>query len=374
MQNVSRNDKKTEMLKTRNIFIDTEVFVSNNFFQNRNLQRLAEFGYLETVNLYLTEITKNEIQSNIKEHLLNAQHEINNFKKLISNKGKILKNLENFKPYIELPKLEINLNFDNISTELDKFILKGKINFIPYELADLKNVVNSYFNQSPPFSLGKKKYEFPDAIVLSAIENWCIKNNQKIYAISNDPDFNGYVSNEIIIIPNIKIMLDIINKQYQSDEIDWITKVYELNEDQIIEKIKDAFIEKIEDEIGFDIDISDVNVENIILYDASLVQGNLSSGEYIFELDYDVTFSAQCTYNDYTYSSYDKEDDKYYFTERVNRHLSMETTQTAEISVEAYFEDGEKAENADVSINCTYTSIPNEDKITDELDGYLFPN
>jgi hypothetical protein len=357
-----------KMLKTRNIFIDTEVFVSNNFFQNRNLQRIAEFGKLEIVNIYLTEITKNEIQSNIKEHLLIAQQEINNFKKLISNKGKILKNLENFKPYIDLPKLEISLNFDSISNELDKFIQNGKIKFIPYELADLKNVVNSYFNQSPPFSLGKKKYEFPDAIVLSAIENWCVKNNEKIYAISNDPDFNGYVSNEIIIVPNIKIMLDKINKQYQSDEIDWITKIYELNKEKIIEKITIAFIEKVEDEIGFDIEIADVSVEHITLYDASLVQGDLSSGEYIFELDYDITFNAQYRYDDYAYSIYDKEDDKYYFPERVNRHIEINTIQTAEISIEAYFEEGEKAEYASTSISCTYTSVPNEDKIAEILE------
>lgn len=361
------------MLKTRNIFIDTEVFISNNFFQNQNLKRLAEFGNSETVNIFLTEITKNEIESNIKEHLMNAQHEINNFKKLISNKGKILKNLENFKPYIELPNLEINLNFDKISNELDEFIKNGKVKIIPFELANLKNVVNDYFNQKPPFSLGKKKYEFPDAIVLSAIENWCINNKEKIYAISNDPDFNGYVSNEIIIVPNIKIMLDKINKQHQTDEINWINKVFELNKTKIIDEISLKFIDKLQDEIGFDIHISDVSVVEIVLYDESLVEENVFYGENTFQLDYDITFRAEFTYDDYTFSSYDREDDKYYFTERVSKYLEMETTQTAEIMIEAYFEDGEKAEEVNATINCTYTSIPSEDKITDKLDGYLFP-
>lgn len=157
---LNSNDKKTKMLKTRNIFIDTEVFVSNNFFQNKNLQRLAEFGNSETVNIYLTEITKNEIQSNIKENLMTAQQEINNFKKIISNKGKILKNLQNFKPYIDLPKLEVNLNFDELSVELENFIKEGKVKFIAFELANITDVVNNYFNQKPPFSLGKKNMNF----------------------------------------------------------------------------------------------------------------------------------------------------------------------------------------------------------------------
>lgn len=360
------------MLKTRNIFIDTEVFVSNNFFQNKNLQRLAEFGNSETVNIYLTEITKNEIQSNIKENLMNAQQEINNFKKTISNKGKILKNLKNFKPYIDLPKLEVNLNFDELSIELENFIKDGKVKFIAFELANITDVVNNYFNQKPPFSLGKKKYEFPDAIVLSAIENWCKKENEQIYVISDDADFKSYVSSEIITIPNIKTMLDKINKQYQKDETLWITKIFEINREKIIEKINEAFIAKIYDEIGFEIEITDVKIEETILYDALLVEENSSSGEYIFQLDYDINFTAQVTYDDYTFSSYDKEDDKYYFIEKAIRQIEMQNTQTAEISLETYFEDGEKPENADVSINCTYTSIPNESDIADEAENEVF--
>jgi predicted RNA-binding protein Jag len=360
------------MLKTRNIFIDTEVFVSNNFFQNKNLQRLAEFGNSETVNIYLTEITKNEIQSNIKENLMNAQQEINNFKKIISNKGKILKNLQNFKPYIDLPKLEVNINFDELSIELENFIKEGKVKFIAFELANITDVVNNYFNQKPPFSLGKKKHEFPDAIVLSAIENWCKKENEQIYVISDDADFKSYVSSEIITIPNIKIMLDKINKQYQTDETLWITKIFEINRENIIEKINEAFIEKIYDEVGFEIEITDVKIEKTILYDALLVEENSPSGEYIFQLDYDISFTAQVTYDDYTFSSYDKEDDKYYFIEKATRQIEMQNTQTAEISLEAYFEDGEKPEDADVSINCTYTSIPNESDIAYEAENEMF--
>lgn len=359
------------MLKTRNIFIDTEVFVSNNFFQNKNLQRLAEFGNSETVNLYLTEITKNEIQSNIKENLLNAQQDINNFKKLISNKGKILKNLQNFQPYLDLPKLEVNLNFDELSIELENFIKNGKVKFIAFELANITDVVNNYFNQKPPFSLGKKKYEFPDAIVLSAIENWCKKEKEQIYVISDDTDFKSYISNEIITIPNIKIMLDKINKQYQTDETLWITAIFEINKDNIIEKINETFLEKIYDEIGFEIEISDVKIEETILYDALLVEENSSSKENIFQLDFEITFTAEVTYDDYTYSSYDKEDDTYYFVEKATREIGMRTTQSAEISIEAYFEEWEKPENADVSINCTYTSIPSESEIIDETENEM---
>lgn len=194
------------------------------------------------------------------------------------------------------------------------------------------------------------------------------KNNEQIYAISNDPDFKGYNCDEIIVIPDIKLMLDKINKQ-QSIEDDWIIKIYELNQDIIIEKISLKFVEKIKDEIGFEIQISNINVKDISLFDASLVQGNLFSGEYIFELDYDITFEALYTYNEYKYNTYDYDkEDKYYYSEKINRYLEIATTQTAEIAIEAYFEDGEKPEDADISISCTYTSIPNEEKIEQKLE------
>lgn len=360
------------MLKTRNIYIDTEGFVSNNFFQNENLRRLTQFGNLGTVNIYLTEITKNEIQNNIRENLLNAQNEINKLNQLILNKGKILKNIEALKSYLDLPKLDMKANFDTISEDLERFIKEGKVKFISYDLANIKDVVNGYFTQIPPFGVGKK-YEFPDAIVLSAIENWCILEKTNIYIISNDSDMKNYVSDRIIPIPSIKIMLDKIIKQYDNDnkEIEWITEIFSIYEKKITEKIKEAFVEKLVDEIWFDVELKNIEIHEMILHESSLVEDRDSS-EYIFQLDFDITFSTDVLYDDYSSSIYDKEDDKYYFYENRITKIEISKTQTAEIVIEAYFEDGENPEDADVSINCTYVSIPNYDVITNELEGYQF--
>src|SRR4051794_23139350 len=102
------------MLKTRNLFIDTQTFVGNNFFQNKSLSRLAEFGKLDTVNIYLTEITKNEIQNNIKEGLNIAEQEINKFREAISSKDKILKQI------IQLTKELATVDVSELSQRLIK--------------------------------------------------------------------------------------------------------------------------------------------------------------------------------------------------------------------------------------------------------------
>lgn len=358
------------MLKTKNIFIDTQAFVSNNFFQSENLNRLAKYGKSGTVKIFITDITISEIKNNIKEDLLNAIDEINRFKKNITSKAKILKNFESYKHYLDLPKIDFNLSFEKIEDDLENFIKDGNVRSIPIEHANLNDIVNRYCAHKPPFNEGKKKYEFPDAIVLSAIDNWCKVENDKIYVISEDPDFKKYESTQILLIPNIKIILDLIIKQYERDEIEWIECVFNVNVDKIREIIKDAFILKLEDEIGYDIEISNIQIEEIILYDASLVE-NIKLLDYIFQLDYDITFKANVTYNDYSSSVYDKEDDKYYFVEKNTIEISYSSTQTAEISIEAYYEDGNNAKETDAIINCINTSIPEEYDITNEIDGYM---
>lgn len=360
------------MLKTRNIFIDTETFVANNFFQNENLSRLSAFGEMETVNLCLTEITVKEIQSNIREELQNAQEEINRFKKNIANKGRILKNVEEYKQYLALPKLEIEVDYEKINEELEKFIEKGKITIIPYETADLKDIIDRYFNREKPFGLGKKKYEFPDAIVLSAIEKWCIKNTCQIYVVSQDKDLKDYTSKNIIPIPNLRTILNKINTQFGNDRLDWINKIFSESEETIKEKIIEKFSFKLKDEVWFDVSIENVVVENIILHESAIVQDNPDIGETIFQFDFDISFSADVEYDDYSMSWYDKEDDKWYFPEKRTVNIELESTQTAEISIEAFYEDKLLEEYEEFEIYCSYCSIPDSERITEELEGYQF--
>ena len=49
--------------------------------------------------------------------------------------------------------------------------------------------------------------------------------------------------------------------------------------------------------------------------------------------------------------------------------IDFEDTITAEIEIEAIFEEGEGEEN-DLEINCIYTSVPDEDVIEQRLIGY----
>lgn len=87
------------MLKTKNIFLDTETLVANGYSSSDKLLKLAEYGKNGTVKIFISEITVEEVRSNIKEDLMIAIQQINRFKKEIHRQGRVLRHVDGFKEY-----------------------------------------------------------------------------------------------------------------------------------------------------------------------------------------------------------------------------------------------------------------------------------
>ena len=57
----------------------------------------------------------------------------------------------------------------------------------------ISDLMQRYFKGLPPFSAaGKKKFEFPDAVALMAVEAWAIRNETKAIVCSRDNDWKSY--------------------------------------------------------------------------------------------------------------------------------------------------------------------------------------
>ena len=57
----------------------------------------------------------------------------------------------------------------------------------------VSDLLANYFSNKPPFAEnGKKKNEFPDAIVLLAVEAWAEKNDLNVLAVAKDGDWQKY--------------------------------------------------------------------------------------------------------------------------------------------------------------------------------------
>lgn len=79
-------------------------------------------------------------------------------------------------------------------TRLTNFL--GNTGALVVECGDhlsVSKLLERYFTNEAPFSeSGKKKNEFPDAIVLLAIEEWAEQNNKSVLAIAKDDDWIRY--------------------------------------------------------------------------------------------------------------------------------------------------------------------------------------
>jgi hypothetical protein len=357
------------MLKTKNVFLDTETFVANGYFSNNKLNTLAEYGKNGTINIYLSEITKEEVKSNIKEDLMITIQQINHFKKEIHRKGRILRNIDGFNDYLNLPKLDSKIDFEKVINSLEEFIKLGMVKTLPYDLIDVGPIFSKYFKKEKPFGEGKKKYEFPDAILLVLIENWCIKNNQKTYLISSDTDILNIESDYIIPVKNIGKFLGFVNRQelINAEKFEWIEQIFIKNQNKISKSISEHFVEKIKDEYYSDIKISEVEVENIEFFDFSIIDEQESV--FILQMDVDISFSLLVSYTDYANSHFDREDDKWYYKDIQQTTISFDDTITVEIEIEAEFDERNEPEQY-IDINCIYTSVPNEDRIENRIMDY----
>lgn len=178
--------------KRTHIFIDTSVFQAEGFLKESSrvskLFDLAAEGYLT---ILLPEITKEEWRKHFCEATLLPVDEFKRKMMIMGSPKELSKAL----------KVISAIDSESTSTAvLDSSIAKAKIQIIGYDYCnDVEGVFKKYFNCEKPFGKKGKQKEFPDAFVLSALEQYAKKNHiEKIILLSHDGDMIDYKSDVLI--------------------------------------------------------------------------------------------------------------------------------------------------------------------------------
>lgn len=324
-----------ERLEARNIFLDTQVFVDRNFqYVSGHLDEIVKLIMAGQLNLYATDITIREVEAQISEAVKEAKRVIN----VLRKEGRILWN-------------STETSFDNIfyfdekSTrkhlldQFSQFLDTTQTTIFPTSDVSAKTVFDNYFSGKPPFGVGKKKHEFPDAFALEALMQWCVKNNERIYVISGDGDMaSACERNENLLhLDRIEILLDLINKE--DEYIALIAKIADTfiteNLDTIEQQVTEQFLS-----LGFwteepQGDVDYVEVEDMELLEIHLINTEMidQQGALLFELQFEISFLADVSYEDFSNAIYDREDDKYYNVKYVSTQFSDLTAIAADIHV-----------------------------------------
>ncbi|WP_198336432.1 PIN domain-containing protein [Psychrobacter celer] len=103
------------------------------------------------------------------------------------------------------------------ASRIDKFIVNsGALVLNCGEHVSVSELLEQYFQNKAPFAAtGKKKNEFPDAIVLLATESWARKNDIQVLAVAKDSDWKNYceMSDNIDYIEYFADALSKFNKE-----------------------------------------------------------------------------------------------------------------------------------------------------------------
>jgi len=315
--------KKT--LGTKNVFLDTQVFIGINFnYQHNAFVEFIKLASSARINYYTTYITKEEIKSNIKKKIDETHSAFNSFQK----DAKILRNSKFQWVRTMFDKPDYNAFQSDLIKQYEDFERETNVKEIGIVQTDIKEIFTNYFEINPPFDNGEKKYEFPDAFVISSIELWAKNNDEKIYVISADKGIQNALedSNHLIYLKTINEFIDLYNR-FDSKLPDITNEIIDNNIDDISERISEEFIELsfyLDDEDG---DISDVEVEEITIEDVYVINASNDLAE--IELTVNVDYSASISFLDIDQSCYDNEEGKYLF----KRYIKGKIKRSDEIPV-----------------------------------------
>lgn len=225
------------------ILVDTSIFDQNGLRLEKGLLgKLNQFKDSE-IHYLLPDVIKGEVQSHLEnkvkgsraslekalndaaDHLFFDGSELNNAKAVLIDSNEIEGVAEN---------------------RIDKFIANtGALVLNCGNYLSVSELLQQYFHNKAPFAeTGKKKNEFPDAIVLLATEAWAKKNDIQVLAVAKDGDWRNYceTSDNIDYIEDFSNALSQFNREtapfaflsllvsslekHEADAVDFIERIY----------------------------------------------------------------------------------------------------------------------------------------------------
>lgn len=286
------------------VYIDSSIFIGKNFhFDSKEFQTLFDLVEENKAEVVLTNITIQEVKSNISKEIEKAIQIIRKAR----NEAKIFRNfpqepVSGIYDEIEIDKFE-SILFGKFQT----FLKKCKAEILSCNKTDVDKIFEMYFRKLPPFGEGKKKSEFPDAFILSALNDYAENDLNPFYIVSKDKDFAEGVKQfgKLIYLESLEEFINKVSFHYEK-LAPLAFKLINDNIDQVTELIEQKFLNLgfyLSDQEG---DVDDVQVSETPDFEVYLLRIENNSAE--FELAGSISYSAYVTYDDLSTATYDSED------------------------------------------------------------------
>ena len=237
---------------TKTIFIDTTIFVQENFLEGERINTLFDLSEKGHIDIVLTRITVGEIKNQFFKRAKGAFDKHNELMNDKENLGiRVLRNNSEGQQIIKkLPAIKkIGEEFNE---KIDEILKKARVTILSYPTMDIGDVFKKYFNNTPPFGNGKKKEEFPDAFAIAQIEQWAKGKNRIVTVLTNDKDFDNVGGKYITVVKDfdkfLNEQLKLVTEQKRLDKLD---ELYLLKSTQIDKEIIEWVTNEFDDDSAF---------------------------------------------------------------------------------------------------------------------------
>ncbi|MDD9177031.1 MULTISPECIES: PIN domain-containing protein [Aliivibrio] len=176
------------------ILVDTSIFDSNGLrLESGLLGKLKQFA-ASSIEFIVPDVIKNEILTHLDKKIKISrsalEKAINDASDHVFFDGSVLNDAKN-----------LIVGSDEIeglaSSRLNAFLVNtGALSLECNDYISVGELLKKYFANEAPFSeTGKKKNEFPDAIILMAVEEWAEREGKTVLAVATDKDWERYCNN-----------------------------------------------------------------------------------------------------------------------------------------------------------------------------------
>jgi hypothetical protein len=180
--------------------------------RNLDVQPLLSFGQFKRTGKQF--VLSTVVAGEIKSHLAESAGET------LTRLRAILRDIhKTWHHQVDAPTVEKSAGLSQTSTEFastffDKYVEATGATVIGLEnRVDHDEVLRRYFAEEPPFSSGKKKSEFPDALALLSLEDWANRHNAFMLAVAKDGDWKKFcdASKRLIYVEDLGEALNYFN-------------------------------------------------------------------------------------------------------------------------------------------------------------------
>ncbi|WP_263359619.1 PIN domain-containing protein [Acidicapsa ligni] len=331
------------------VHLDTQFFVSSAFsFNSNKIESLKRHFASGRLRLILTDITIAEVHARIRktvaEELLLHRQFVNQVKALHNSSLQPITSL--------LVKAKDDEVAADLSHQFDTFLHENGATTIYATKLSAEDVFKKYFSAEPPFGTAEnKRHEFPDAFVVEALAGWTEGENSDLLVVTDDKLFGeACASSEAAERLHIKKTLtDLLNHVASDDEFAEYLRAEVMKhmaeiEKQATEEFEGYFF-WVEDENGE----AEVHVTQIT-HDGDVEILEIDEDEALFEMSFEVKFTAKLSYDDSATASYDREDGSLIYVEHRRESVDREASLTAEVRVQFDREAKTGVDHIEVSV------------------------